>query len=51
LGGGVFVDEESFFGGDVEGIGDFLEEGFFGVGEVSVAMGELDKVRIEEVAL
>jgi hypothetical protein len=51
LGGDVFVDEESFFGGDVEGIGDFLEEGFFGGGEVSVAMGELDKVRMEEVTL
>ncbi len=50
LGGGVVVNEDTFFERDVKGVSDFLEEFFFGVGQIAIAVGELDKVGVEEEA-
>lgn len=50
LGGSVVMDEETFFEGDLEGVGDFFEEFFFGMGEIAIAVGELDEVSVKEEA-
>jgi hypothetical protein len=50
LGGGVVVNEDTFFERDVKGVSDFLEEFFFSVGQIAIAVGELDEVGVEEEA-